>query len=175
MGGASKWHALKRFSSSIYCCLFFPTLSYAHVAICVCVSLSHLSRVRLFVTPWTVAHQAPRGGSLGGEVKDHLGPGWAGLTLVFPGVAAQGSNLHLLSPALAGRCFTTSATWGCVCVRVHMRAHHLGSAVCVCVCAKPVCVRACVCVCERERERSVCQVLGSRLLVRPSSFPREKH
>ena len=35
--------------------------------------------------------EGPRGGSLGGEVKDHLGPGWAGLTLVFHGVAALSS------------------------------------------------------------------------------------
>ena len=30
-----------------------------HVCVCVCVCVCVLSHIRLFVTPWTVAHQAP--------------------------------------------------------------------------------------------------------------------
>ena len=39
--------ALRLFCSLIYMC------------VCVCVPVQSLSHVRLFVTPWTVAHQAP--------------------------------------------------------------------------------------------------------------------
>ena len=69
--------------------------------------LSHFSRVRLFVTPWTVAHQAPL--SMGFFRQEY----WSGLPfpppggLPDPGVEAA----SLMSPALAGRCFSTSTTW----------------------------------------------------------------
>ena len=41
--------------------------------------LSHLSRVQLFVTPWTVAHQAPL--SKGFSRQEH----WSGLPFPPPG------------------------------------------------------------------------------------------
>ena len=55
--------------------VMFPPLSCAHVAtrVCVCVCLCHSSRVRLFVTAWTVAHQAPL--STGFSRQEHWG-GW---------------------------------------------------------------------------------------------------
>ena len=71
---------------------------------CTCV-LSH-SRVRLFATPLTVAHQAPLS-------TGFSRPGaWSGLPFPPPGnlltpVIAVGS---LISPVLAGRYFTTRAT-----------------------------------------------------------------
>ena len=64
---------------------------------CVCT----FSRVRLFVTPWTVAHQAPR--SRGFSRQEY----WSGLPFPTPGVKPE----SLSSPALAGGFFTTSTTW----------------------------------------------------------------
>ena len=62
--------------------------------------------VRLFVTPWTVACQAPL--TAGSSRQEY----WSGLPCPPPGIfPAEGLNLHLTSPALAGRFFTTSATW----------------------------------------------------------------
>ena len=68
--------------------------------------LSHFSRVQLFATPWTVAHQAPL--SQGFSRREY----WSGLPcppsggLADPGIE-PGS---LMSPALAGRFFTESDT-----------------------------------------------------------------
>ena len=68
----------------------------------------HFRHVRLFVTPWAVAHQAPL--SIGfSRQKD-----WSGLPFYFawdlpnPGV----KSTSLMFPALVGGFFTTSATWG---------------------------------------------------------------
>ena len=65
--------------------------------------LSHLSRVQLFVTPWTVAHQAPL--SKGFSRQEH----WSGLPFPPPGdLPDPGAEpASLTSPALAGRFFTT--------------------------------------------------------------------
>ena len=81
-------------------------LTYDETALCACV-LSHFCRVRLFVTPWTVARQAPL--SMGFSRQEH----WSGLPcppprdLPNPGIEPQ----SLVSPALAGEFFTPSATW----------------------------------------------------------------
>ena len=66
-----------------------------------------LSRVRLFVTPWTVAHQAPL--SMGFSRQEY----WSGLSCPPPGDLPDPRTEpeSLMSPALAGRLFTTSATW----------------------------------------------------------------
>ena len=69
--------------------------------------LSHFSRVQLFVTPWTVARQAPL--SLGFSRQEY----WRGLPfpspghLPYPGIKPTFPT----SPALAGRFFTTSTIW----------------------------------------------------------------
>ena len=69
--------------------------------------MKSLSCVRLFVTPWTVAYQAPL--SIGFSRQEY----WSGLLspppVIFP---TQGSNpgFDLMSPALAGF-YTTSTTW----------------------------------------------------------------
>ena len=66
-----------------------------------------LSHVRLFVAPWTVARQAPlsmkfsRQGYWNGQPFPTLG------NLPNPRIKL----VSLASPALAGRFFTTSATW----------------------------------------------------------------
>ena len=70
------------------------------------VSCQSLSRVRLFVTPWTVAHQAPL--SMGFARQEH----WSRLPFPSPrDLPDSGSNPSLKSPALAGGSFTTRTTW----------------------------------------------------------------
>ena len=68
--------------------------------------LSHVSRVHVFVTPWTVTHQAPL--SMGFSRQKH----WSGLPFhplgdpPHPGT----ETTSLMSLALAGG-FFTSTTW----------------------------------------------------------------
>ena len=79
----------------------------APCAPCVCAKymLSSFSRVRLFVTPWTVAHQAPL--SMGFSRQGY----WRGLPCPPPGdLPNPGTEpASLASPALAGGFLTTSA------------------------------------------------------------------
>ena len=69
--------------------------------------LSRFSCVRLFVTLWTIARQAPL--STGVSKQEY----WSGLprpppgNLPDPGIEPE----SLTSPALAGGFFTTSAPW----------------------------------------------------------------
>ena len=69
--------------------------------------LSHFSRVRLSVTLWTLAHQAPL--SMGFSRQEYC----RGLPWTPPGdLPDPGIELgSLKSPALAGGFFTTSASW----------------------------------------------------------------
>ena len=69
--------------------------------------LNHFSRVPLCETLWTLAHQAPL--SVGFSRQEY----WSGLPGPPPGDPPDpGIELvSLVSPALAGRVFTTSATW----------------------------------------------------------------
>ena len=74
--------------------------------------LSHFSCVWLFVSWWTVAHQAPLSMRL--SRQEH----WSGLPcppprdLPDPGI----EPVSLTSPALAGVFFTTSTTWEATCI-----------------------------------------------------------
>ena len=73
-----------------------------------CVRASCLfSRVRLFAAPWTAAHQAPP--SMGFSRQEY----WSGLPGPPPGHLPNPGikPMSLMSPALAGGFFTTSATW----------------------------------------------------------------
>ena len=69
--------------------------------------LSRFSCVQLFVTLWTVVHQAPL--SMGFSRQEY----WSGFPcsppgdLPNPGIEPESPT----SPALAGGFFTTSATW----------------------------------------------------------------
>ena len=63
-----------------------------------------LSHVQLFVTPWTVAHQAPL--SKGFPRQEC----WSGLPLPSPGDLPN-ARIEPPSPASGGRFFTTSTTW----------------------------------------------------------------
>ena len=61
--------------------------------LCRAKSLSHLSCVRLFETPWTVAHQVPL--SMGFSRQGY----WSGLPFPSPGIfLTQGSNQGLRIP-----------------------------------------------------------------------------
>ena len=86
-----------RVQSAIYFFLYFE-----HIHACM---ISHFSCVWFFVTLWTVAWQAPL--SMG--FSKNIGMGCSALLQgIFP---TQGSNLHLMTPALAGGFFTSSTTW----------------------------------------------------------------
>ena len=64
--------------------------------------ISRFSRVRLFVTSWTVAHQAPLStGVLQARLLE-----WEG---DLPNTGIE--PVSLMSPVSAGGFFTTSATW----------------------------------------------------------------
>ena len=69
--------------------------------------LSHFSHVQLFGTLWTVACQAPL--FMGFSRQQY----WSGLPYPPPGDLPDPRliSTSLTSPALAGRFFTTSATW----------------------------------------------------------------
>ena len=73
----------------------------------VCVRAYVLSRVRLFVTPRTVAYQAPQ--SMEFFRQTH----WSGLRFPSPGDLPNPGiePASLMSPALVGWFSTTSATW----------------------------------------------------------------
>ena len=66
-----------------------------------------VSHVHLFVTPWTVVRQAPL------SVEFSRQEYWSGLPFPYPGHLPDPEikPMSLMSPALAGRFFTTSATW----------------------------------------------------------------
>ena len=69
--------------------------------------LSHFSHDQLFSTLWTVACQAPL--FMGFSEQEY----WSGLTFPSPGDLPNTGieTVSLMSPALAGWFFTTSATW----------------------------------------------------------------
>ena len=69
-----------------------------------------LSRVQFFVTPWTVACQAPLSMEISRQEY------WNGLPFSPPGdLPHPGIELaSLASPVLLGGFFTTGATWECL-------------------------------------------------------------
>ena len=69
--------------------------------------LSCFSHVQLFVTLWTIAHLTPL--SMQFSRQEH----WSGMPCPPPGDLPDPGiePTSLLSPALAGGFFTTSATW----------------------------------------------------------------
>ena len=72
-----------------------------------CVSAQLLSHVWITETPWTVARQASL--SMGFSKQEY----WSGLPCLPPGdLPSPGIEpTSITSPALAGKSFTTSATW----------------------------------------------------------------
>ena len=81
-------------------------IHYQTIYVQVCM-LSRFSRVRFFVTPWTVAHQALL--SMGFSRQDY----WSGLPCPPPGdLPDPGIELaSLVAPTLTGKFFTNTATW----------------------------------------------------------------
>ena len=69
--------------------------------------ISHFSRVQLFVTPWTVACQAPL--SMAFFRQEY----WSGLQRPPPGDLSDPGiePASFMAPVLAGRFFTSRATW----------------------------------------------------------------
>ena len=69
--------------------------------------MSSLSHVQLFVTPWTITHVTPL--SMGFSRQEY----WSGMPRPPPGDCPNPGMepMSLMSPALAGRFFTASATW----------------------------------------------------------------
>ena len=68
---------------------------------------SRFSRVRLFVTLWTIAYQAPLSTRFSRQEY------WSGLLFPSPGDLPdpEMEPTSLVSPALAGRFFTINITW----------------------------------------------------------------
>ena len=83
---------------------YLQECSTLRLSVCV---LSRFSYILLFSTPWTVARQVPL--SIGFSRQEY----GSGLPLSPPGdLPDPGTEpTSLISPALAGRFFTTSATW----------------------------------------------------------------
>ena len=79
--------------------MHFPNLIFV-------VAVEFLSRVQFFVTPWTVAPQAPL--SMGFSRQEY----WSGLPFPSPGDLPDPGikPTYLTSPALANGFFSTSAT-----------------------------------------------------------------
>ena len=86
--------------------ILFPEILFLSLYLIVYLQAQLLHLVRLFVTPWTVAHQAPL--SVGLSRQEY----WSGLQFPSPGdLPNPGIEPETLtSPALAGSFFTTSAT-----------------------------------------------------------------
>ena len=85
------------------------SISVGHISVCwmhMCM-LNRISHVQLLVTLWTVACQAPL--SVGLSRQEY----WCGLPCPPPGDLPDPGikPVSLVSPALAGVFFTTSATW----------------------------------------------------------------
>ena len=87
---------------------FWDPLSYSEILLTIhaCV-LSCFSCVQLFATLWTVAHQASL--SMRFSRQEY----WSGLPCPLPGDLPDPGvkPASLMSPALAGRFFTTNTTW----------------------------------------------------------------
>ena len=92
--------------------LTFSSLEHTGHLFC---SAQLLSRVHLFATPWTVARQAPL--SMAFSRQEY----WSRLPFPTPGDLDPGTKpVSLISPALAGEFFSTSATWeACVLIYVY--------------------------------------------------------
>ena len=87
--------------------------------------LHRFTRVQLFVTLWTVACQAPL--SVGFSRQEY----WSGLPCPLPGDLPNPGiePASLMSPALTGEFFTTSATWEAPSIILSPLYSHVGDQV----------------------------------------------
>ena len=81
-----------------------PRINVLEYYCCVSCVLRCFSHVWLFAAPWTIARQAPL--SVGFSRQEY----WSGLPFPSPGNPGI-EPASLVSSALAGRLFTSSATW----------------------------------------------------------------
>ena len=139
------------------------------LCVCGCVCAQLFSHVRLYVTPWTVAHQAPL--SMGLPKQEY----WRGLPFPspwdFPNPVTKPTLLA--SPILVARFFTTSATWET------QRAHITDFFPMICI-EISVCNKADGCssvsshilwhVCPRGNRRALLCVIMSRPLHHPKDW-----
>ena len=90
--GLDKWNMIRKFFLGAYTC---------------CAVLRCFSWVWFFATSWTVAHQAPLSMEFARQKY------WSGLPCLPPGALPHPriEPTSLVSPALAGRLFTTRTTW----------------------------------------------------------------
>ena len=116
----------------------------------VCVHVKSLSRVRLFVTPWTVVRQAPLCMGFSREAY------WSGFPFPSPGDLPDSGiePVSLSSPALAGGFFTTSATWAAPVVHTYLLIY-------IHTYVRPV-----LYMCVRMHAR-VCSIASSHRFLRP--------
>ena len=94
----------------VYVYIYTHIYVYLYVYVCMCVYacvLSHFSRVGLFETLWTVAHQAPL--SMGFSRQEY----WSGLPFPTPGDLHNPGikSASLMSPALVGGFLSTRTIW----------------------------------------------------------------
>ena len=89
------------YHKKLFSYVYTHTHTHTHTCVCVC------SHVCLFVTPWTVDLQAPL--SIAFSRQEY----WSGLPCPSPGDLPNPGiePASLMSSALAGRFFTTGATW----------------------------------------------------------------
>ena len=87
--------------------LLLIRMSSFSLCVCVCVRVCMLSCVQLFVTPWTVAHQAPL--SMGFPRQEY----WSGFPFAPPEDRPNQETepMSPASPALAGGFFTSVLPW----------------------------------------------------------------
>ena len=138
--------------------------------LCACL-LNHFRRVWLFAFLWTITHQAPL--SMGFSRQEY----WGGLPfplltdLPNPGI----KPISIISPALAGRVFISSATWE---VLHHLR-YFLKTVYLLCNCNKMKVAQSCPTLCD-PMDYTVHGILQARILEwvampfsRGSSQPRD--
>ena len=101
---AQPWNHERKQPTGLHSFFTHTTILVFTFSVCV---LSCCCRVRLFVTLWTVAQQAPL--SMGFSRQEY----WTGLPCPPPGDLPHPGiePVSFVSPSLAGRFFTTSITW----------------------------------------------------------------
>ena len=81
----------------VHVCICVHIYTYIHIYVCMKVKL--LSRIRLFVTPWTVAHQAPP--SMGFSRQEY----WSGLPFPYVYISnlIDTENMFVVTGGRGGR------------------------------------------------------------------------
>ena len=104
---------------------------YMYVCLCmyVCVHAQSLSCVLLFAAPWTIAYQAPLSMEISRQEYWSVLPFPTSGDLPDPGI----EPVSLVSPALAGRFFTTVLPGMSMCVCVYNIYTHIYIYIYICI------------------------------------------